>query len=112
MPWGGKQPWQPCQPLQPWEPLAPALDFSGEIGGVPGGMTIAVGPENATKETPWYVIAREDNTFYYFSPALLYRQPQRLAAGETLRLEYVIKVHAGVWESRQVDELAATQTDR
>lgn len=84
---------------------APALDFGGEIGGTACGVSIAAGPNNMETDTPWYVIARSDNSFYYFSPALLYRQPRTLAAGERLLLDYDIRVHAGIWEGRQVDQI-------
>lgn len=83
---------------------ADALDFSGVIGGSTCGVAILSSPHNAVRPTPWYVIARTDNSFYYFSPALLYRAPRTLKAGERLVLQYRIAVHAGAWSQAQLNE--------
>lgn len=87
---------------------ASALDFSGMFDGHPMGLAMLLREGSDAPSSPWYVIAQPDNNFHYFSPALLYRAPRTLKAGETLSLHYRIVVHPGMWNShRLLQELAA-----
>ena len=81
---------------------ASALDFSGMFDGHPMGLAMLLRTGNDAPSSPWYVIAQPDNNFHYFSPALLYRAPRTLKAGETLALHYRIAIHPGVWNSHRI----------
>jgi type 1 glutamine amidotransferase len=90
---------------------ATALDFSGSLEGVPAGIAVALYPENAVRPTPWYIIARDDNQFYYYSPALLYRSPRKLMESEQIALRYRIVVHPGAWGATQLRAVLESLND-
>ena len=81
---------------------ARALDISGLYEGRACGIAIVPGQEGARLPTPWYTITQPANDFFYVSPALLYRAPRTLKAGETLALHYKIVVHEGGWSEREI----------
>ena len=74
------------------------MDFSGVFGEkdekpTPGGIAIFDHPANPRHPTHWYLW--DDAQLPYFSPALLFAEPLRLAAGESFTLKYRILVHPG-----------------
>ncbi len=64
----------------------------------PNGKTVQMvlfdHPGNVRFPTPWYVINRPNDRFWYFNAALLYHEPLRLQAGEKMRLKYRVLVPA------------------
>lgn len=91
---------------------APALDYSGVIDGQIYGVAILSLSGNSPCPTPWYVIGQSENSFYYFSPALLYRSARTLKKGEKLTLSYRIWVHPGEWDSGKLREALAESSSK
>ncbi|MBN2311641.1 MAG: PmoA family protein [Candidatus Hydrogenedentes bacterium] len=90
---------------------AEAVDYSGVVDGPPCGIAIIQFPGNPLSPTPWYLIARPDVPFHYFSPAVLYRAPRTLTRGKPFTLRYRIYVHPGRWTVQQLrDARAALST--
>ena len=83
---------------------APALDFSGSVGGRTGGVAFLDNGANLNSPTPWYVI--NSPPMYYISPAVITYQPKTLKAGETLALRYRVVVHPGRWTPEQLRRAA------
>jgi hypothetical protein len=83
---------------------APALDFSGVVGGRAAGVAFLDNAANLNSPTPWYVI--NDPPMYYISPAVITYQPKTLKAGETLALRYRVVVHPGRWTPEQLRRAA------
>jgi hypothetical protein len=79
---------------------APALDFSGMIGGRAAGVAFLDSPANLNSPTPWYVI--NNAPMYYISPAVLTYHPKTLKAGEILVLRYRVVVHPDRWTQEQL----------
>lgn len=79
-----------------------ALDFSGLFDGRACGIAIVQAQESDRVPTPWYTITQPAKDFFYVSPALLYRAPRTLKAGETLALHYEIVIHEGGWSEREL----------
>jgi hypothetical protein len=83
---------------------APALDFSGVIGGRTSGVAFLDNAANLNSPTPWYVI--NNPPMYYISPAVITYQPETLKAGETLVLRYRVVVHPDRWTPEQLRKAA------
>ncbi|NIP24533.1 MAG: hypothetical protein GWN67_09375 [Phycisphaerae bacterium] len=68
------------------------VDFSGELpNGKEAGITIFDHTENLRNPSPWYV----EKGMPYFSPAVLFNKPYKIAARESLQLWYRILIHPG-----------------
>ncbi len=78
---------------------AEALDYSGVVEGRRAGVAMTASPEHPVYPVTWYAIQQPEVPFYFFSPALLYRGPMRLASGERLELDYRIHVHHEAWDA-------------
>jgi hypothetical protein len=90
---------------------APALDFSGVVGGRAGGVAFLDNAANLNSPTPWYVI--NSPPMYYISPAVITYQAETLKAGDTLVLRYRVVVHPGRWTPEQLRRAAASyQADK
>jgi hypothetical protein len=74
---------------------APALDFSGTIGGRAAGVAFLDNAANLNSPSPWYVV--NNPPMYYVSPAVLTYRAETLKAGETLVLRYRVVVHPDRW---------------
>jgi len=72
------------------EIVSGALGISGKIDGRRAGVAIVPMPGHPAPVS-WYAISQPE--FMYFSPAVLYRAPRTLPAGESLTLAYRIFVH-------------------
>ncbi len=83
---------------------APALDFSGMIGGHAAGVAFLDNAANLNSPTPWYVV--NNPPMYYVSPAVLTYHPQTLKAGEALVLRYRVVVHPERWTPGQLRQAA------
>ncbi len=82
----------------------PALwsDLSGKLDGGPdqtGGVAIFDHPDNPRHPTPWYGAT---GSGHYVNAAVLFHEPLRVAAGETLRFRYRVLVHDGIWDAPQL----------
>lgn len=75
---------------------APAMDYSGSIGGHEAGVAILDHPENLNAPTPWYAI--NGKTMRYFSPALICYRPHQLDKYDPLILRYRLIVHPDRWD--------------
>lgn len=84
---------------------ATAMEYDGLLAGEPVGVAILDHHENLNAPSPWYAIRSRAMTF--FTPAVLCLGPQRLRAGDRLRLRYRVCVHPGRWYQQQ---LAAAAT--
>ena len=65
---------------------AEAMDYSGVVEGRRAGVAMTASPEHPVHPPTWYAIQQPEVPFYFFSPALLYRAPMHLAAGERLEI--------------------------
>jgi hypothetical protein len=83
---------------------APALDFSGVVGGRAAGAAFLDNAANLNSPTPWYVV--NNPPMYYISPAVITCQAKTLPAGETLVLRYRVAVHPGRWTPEQLRRAA------
>ncbi len=83
---------------------APAMDYSGRVGGIEAGVAILDHPSNLNSPSPWYAI--RDDTMRYFSPAVLCFQAHTLKAGGELRLRYRLIAHPGRWTAEQLRQTA------
>jgi hypothetical protein len=83
---------------------APALDFSGMIGGRAAGVAFLDNAANLNSPTPWYVV--NNPPMYYISPAVITYHPQTLKPGETLVLRYRVVVHPDRWTPTQLRQAA------
>jgi hypothetical protein len=88
---------------------APALDFSGVIGGRAAGVAFLDTAANLNSPTPWYVI--NDPPVYYISPAVITYHSETLKAGETLALRYRVVVHPDRWTPEQLQRAAQSYSD-
>jgi type 1 glutamine amidotransferase len=61
--------------------------------------------ENPRYPSPWYCINDAATPMYYFSPALLYKEPLNLKKGEVLHLKYTIYLPAGLLTKEKIDKL-------
>ena len=57
-------------------------------------MILFDSPGNARYPTPWYVINRPNDRFWYFNAAILYHEPMELQAGEKMILRYRVIIPA------------------
>jgi hypothetical protein len=85
---------------------APALDFSGVIGGRAAGVAFLDNAANLNSPTPWYVV--NNPPMYYISPAVITYKPETLARGETLELRYRVVAHPGRWTPEELRRAAAS----
>jgi hypothetical protein len=64
----------------------------------PDGKTVQIvlvdHTENVRYPTPWYVINRPNDRFWYYNAAILYHEPLKLKAGEKMTLRYRVIVPA------------------
>ena len=79
---------------------APAMDYSGVVDQREAGIAILDCSANLNSPSPWYAIA--ENSFRYFTPAVICYQPYTLKAGQTLSLRYRIIVHPGRWSAERL----------
>jgi type 1 glutamine amidotransferase len=78
--------------------------WSGELApGKPAGIAIFDHPGNLRHPSPWYVAARANIPFNYFSPALLFSEPYTLKAGESMTLRYRLLVHPGRTDAKAME---------
>lgn len=77
------------------------MSFGGKFKDGQAAIVVFDHPKNPRHPTPWYLI----QGMPYFSPALVYRSPMKLPAGEDFTLRYRMK-----FQTRAVDR-AATQAD-
>jgi type 1 glutamine amidotransferase len=73
------------------------MDFSSTGAGI----AICDHPSNLRSPSPWYV--HDQKPMSYFSPAVLYREPLVLAAGQSLKLKYRVLVHSKAMTAAQLD---------
>lgn len=77
-----------------------AFDYSGTLAGRELGIAIFDHPENHETPSPWYVL--HGPVMNYFSPAVLFYSPCRLAPGQDLKLRYRITVHPDRWDAARL----------
>jgi hypothetical protein len=73
-----------------------SMDYSGLVGKRTAGIAIFEHPRNLNAPTTWYTI---DSAFKYFSPAVIFRQPHTLKAGESMTLQYRVFINQGRWNA-------------
>ena len=61
--------------------------------------------ENPRYPSPWYCINDPATPMYYFSPAILYKEPMKLKKGEVLHLKYRIYLPAKLLTKDEIDNL-------
>jgi HEAT repeat protein len=61
----------------------------------PCGIAILAHPSNPRHPSPWHNILAASGRFGYFSPAMLWSEPFKLAAGQRFTLRYRVLVHPG-----------------
>jgi len=76
---------------------APAMDYSGLVDQREAGIAILDLPANLNSPSPWYAIA--ENSFRYFTPAVICYQPHTLKANQSFSLRYRVMVHSGRWNA-------------
>jgi len=79
------------------------LDFSAETESGPAGVAILDHPQNLRHPSPWYVTMSTGVPFGYFSPAVLFREPHTLRAGQSLALRYRVLIHPGRVDRAHLD---------
>lgn len=80
-----------------------SADYSALLGDKTGGIAIFEHPDNLNAPTSWYVINAK---LKYYSPAVIFRKPHTLAAGETMTLKYRVYVHEGRWGADALGKLS------
>ncbi len=85
---------------------ARAVDFSGTLDGITGGIAIVDHPENLNAPTPWYIILDAKKPMAYFSPAVIQQKPHTLPAGESMTLKYRVVVHPGRFDADKLSSEA------
>ena len=83
---------------------AEALSYSGVIERKNCGIAMLQYPGNPLSPVPWYVISNPPNSFYFFSPTVLYRAPRTLTAAAPMTLHYRVYVHSGHWDSKELQK--------
>jgi len=78
-------------------------DFARTDTGREGGIAILDHPENPRHPAPSFIVLDPSRPFVYYSPALLFNEPYRLKAGESVSLAYRIVVHPGRAEREWLD---------
>ena len=76
---------------------AMGMDYSGRFADRKAGIAILDSPGNLNSPTPWYTI--NNGTMNYFSPAVIQHHFHVLKAGQTLRLQYRLIIHPGLWSA-------------
>lgn len=76
------------------------IAFSGPLAGKSGAIVVLDHPSNPRHPSPWYLIPEMP----YFSPAVLYREPMKLAAGKSFTLKYRIRFQAAAVDPAAVDK--------
>ena len=81
------------------------MDFSlvDTATGQPCGIAILDHPSNPRHPPQWHNVMAASARFGYFSPAILWSEPYRLAAGQRFTLRYRILVHPGRGEKNAID---------
>ncbi len=80
---------------------APALDYSGLIGGRAAGIAICDHPKNLNHPTPWYGIRGKPMS--YLSPAVITYGPHTLEARQSFTLRYRVIVHPDRWAAKMLE---------
>jgi type 1 glutamine amidotransferase len=62
-------------------------------------------PGNKRYPSPWYCINDPATPMYYFSPAILYKEPMSLKKGEVLHLMYRIHLPGNLLIAKEIDEI-------
>ena len=93
------------------------MDLNGVVQGQTAGLAIFDHPQNLNSPSPWFVIMNwltrksaagpQRIPFAYFSPAVLYGKPHKMAAGDTLTLRYRVVVHPGRWDAAKLKRACA-----
>ena len=78
---------------------ARAVDFSGKFGTQAVGVAIFDHPDNPGHPGPWFLRLDEIKHYGLHGPGLLFGDPRRMAAGETLSLRYRLVVHPGRYDA-------------
>lgn len=64
------------------------------------------GPDNPRYPSPWYCINDPATPMYYFSPAILYKEPMRLKKDQVLHLNYRIYLPARLLNREEIENLS------
>jgi type 1 glutamine amidotransferase len=62
-------------------------------------------PDNPRYPSPWYCINDPSTPMYYFSPAILYKEPLKLKKDEILHLKYRIYLPATLLSRKEIDNV-------
>jgi hypothetical protein len=62
-------------------------------------------PDNPRYPSPWYCINDSATPMYYFSPAILYKEPMKLKKDEVLHLKYRIYLPTGLLGKKEIENL-------
>lgn len=76
-----------------------ALEFSGVRDGREVGVAMFDHPSNPRHPTPWFLRINEAKPYGLSGPALVFHEPIRIEAGQTLTLRYRIALHPGRWSA-------------
>ncbi len=68
--------------------------------GKTAGLAIFDHPKNTRHPSPWYV----EPGMPYFSPAILFNEPLKIPAGESLELRYRLLIHAGELDREKIEK--------
>ena len=87
---------------------SPWCDLSGAIEGTTGGAAFLDAPANPAHPVPWYASTRaatygDEGWSNFLNAAFLWDGPLEVAAGETLRFDYRVVVHDGIWDAATID---------
>jgi type 1 glutamine amidotransferase len=66
-------------------------------------VIISDDPGNPRYPSPWYCIADSATPMYYFSPAILYKEPMKLRKGEVLHLKYRVWMPKRVMSAEEIE---------
>jgi hypothetical protein len=86
-------------------------DLSGKLDGgldQTGGLAIFDHPDNLRHPSPWYGANDSRN---YFNAAFLFHEPMTVISGDTLRFQYRVLVHDGIWDHARLDAAYAAYVD-
>jgi hypothetical protein len=70
----------------------------------PGGIAILDHPSNPRHPSQWHNVLAAKGRFGYFSPAMLWSEPYKLAAGQRFTLRYCILVHPGRGDKAAIEK--------
>jgi hypothetical protein len=81
-------------------------DARGTLADKAAGIAIFDHPGNPGHPTSWFLVATEEQPFWYLNPALLQPKPLRLKKGESFTHRYRVLVHDGSPDARALDREA------